>query len=86
MLSPLNQSQPAANFAEMAVRSGVRTVAAAWPTGIARLGFAVTACERCAAAEVCSDWLARAPGALGGVPPFCPNAGELRAAKRLARG
>jgi hypothetical protein len=82
MLSPLNQSQPAANLAEMAGRAGLRTVAAAWPTGIAHLGFAVTACERCAAAEVCSDWLARAPKTLGDVPPFCPNAGELRSAKR----
>jgi hypothetical protein len=82
MLSPLNQMEPAANLADMVARSGLRTVAANWPTGIARLGFAVTACERCDATEVCDDWLARAPQALGDVPPFCPNAGALRAAKR----
>jgi len=82
MLSPSNQTEPAGNLAEMVARTGLRTVAAAWPTGIAGLGFAVTACERCDAAEVCTDWLARAPRTLGDVPPFCPNAGELRAAKR----
>lgn len=85
MLSPLNQSEPAANLAEMAGRSGVGTVPAAWPTGIARLGFAVSACERCDAVEVCHDWLARAPRTLGDVPPFCPNAAELRAVKLNAR-
>lgn len=82
MVSPPNQRQYAANLAEMAARTGLRPVPAAWPTGLARLGFAVTACERCAAAEVCRDWLARAPKTLGDVPPFCPNAGELQAAKR----
>ena len=79
---PQNRVGPAANLADMAARAGVRTVAAAWPTGIARLGFAVTACERCEAVEVCNDWLTRAPKILGEVPPFCPNAGELRAARR----
>ena len=85
MLSPLHQSEPAANLAGMAARAGVRTVAAAWPTGLARLGFAVTACERCDAASVCTDWLTRAPHEVGAVPPFCPNAGELRVAARKAR-
>ena len=73
---------PGDNFADMAVRNGLRPVPAAWPTGIAQLGFAVTACERCDAIEVCNDWLARAPKTLGAVPPFCPNAAELRAGKR----
>ncbi len=82
MSPPLNQSQPAANLAEMAARVGVRTVVAAWPTGIAHLGFAVTTCERCDSVQVCHDWLARAPKALDDPPPFCPNADELRAAKR----
>lgn len=85
MLSP-NQNQPAANLGEMAARIGVRTVTAAWPTGFAHLGFAVTACERCDATEVCTEWLSRAPKALGDVPPFCPNAGELNAARRKTRG
>jgi len=86
MFSPLNHSEPAANLAEMAARTGMRTVTAAWPTGIAHLGFAVTACERCDAVEQCHDWLARTPKTLGDVPPFCANAGELRAAKLTARG
>jgi hypothetical protein len=81
MLSPLNAG--AANLADMAARAGVRTVAAAWPSeGFAHLGLMVTACERCDATEVCSDWLARAPGTIGNVPPFCPNAGALAAARK----
>jgi hypothetical protein len=80
MQSPLNAS--AANLADMASRAGVRTVAAAWPTGIARLGVMVTACERCDATEACRDWLARAPGSIASVPPFCPNAGALNAARK----
>ena len=81
MLSPLNAG--AANLADMATRAGVRTVAAAWPPeGIAHLGVMVTACERCDATEVCSDWLARAPREIDSVPPFCPNADELNAARK----
>jgi hypothetical protein len=74
--------EPAANLARMAGRLGVNTVVAAWPTGLAHLGLAVTTCERCDAAEVCDDWLARAPKQIDSVPPFCPNAGRLRAAKQ----
>ena len=48
----------------------------------ALVGLAVTTCERCDAAEVCDDWLARAPKQIDSVPPFCPNAGRLRAAKQ----
>ncbi|MGN6572605.1 MAG: DUF6455 family protein [Pseudolabrys sp.] len=81
MLSPLNAS--AANLADMASRAGVHnTVAAAWPSGLARLGSMVTACEGCDATEVCRDWLARAPAAISSVPPFCPNAGDLNAARK----
>lgn len=79
MLSPLNAS--AANLADMANRAGVRTVAAAWPTGLAHLGMMVSACEGCDATEVCRDWLVRAPGAVTIVPPFCPNAADLNAAR-----
>ena len=82
MLTPLNRSEPAANLAEMANRAGVRIVTAAWPTGLAQLGVMVTACERCDAAEVCRDWSARAPEAIGRVPPFCPNADALNAARK----
>lgn len=85
MSSRPNQRQPAANLADMAARTGLRAVMAAWPTGIAHLGFAVTVCERCNTAEACQDWLVRAPKVLDDVPPFCPNAGELRAAKRPSR-
>ena len=85
MLSSLHQSKPDANPAKMPGGDGARPVAvAAWPSGIAHLGFAVSACERCDAAEECADWLARTPMPLGGVPPFCPGAGELRAAGRRA--
>lgn len=80
MQSPLNAG--AANLADMASRVGVRTVAAAWPTGLGRLGVMVTACERCDATEVCRDWLARAPGSIERVPPFCPNADELNAPRK----
>jgi len=80
MLSPLNAS--AANLAAMAGRAGVSTVAAAWPSGFAHLGVMVTACERCDATDVCSDWLARAPGTIAKAPPFCPNAAELDAARK----
>lgn len=83
MLSPLNGS--AANLADMAGRVGVGTVAAAWPTGLAHLGLAVTTCERCDAADVCGDWLARAGKHVADVPPFCPNAVALRAARRQSR-
>jgi hypothetical protein len=82
MLSPLNA--PAANLADMAARVGVHTVAAAWPTGLSHLGLMVSTCEGCDATKVCDDWLARAPERVDDVPPFCPNAGELRAAKRKA--
>jgi len=82
MPSMQHRSGSAANLAEMASRNGLRPVAAAWPTGLAHLGFAVTACERCDVIEVCNDWLARAPKTLGAAPPFCPNAGALRAARR----
>jgi hypothetical protein len=54
MLS-LNRNQPAANLGEMAARAGVQTVTAAWPTGFAHLGFAVTACERARRDRVCRD-------------------------------
>jgi hypothetical protein len=80
MFAPL--PEPAANLAQMAGRIGVSTVAAAWPTGLAHLGLTVTTCERCEAIEVCRDWLARTPQQIDHVPPFCPNAGRLRAAKR----
>ena len=81
MPSPLNAG--AANLADMANRAGVSTVAAAWPSeGLGHLGLMVTACERCDATELCRDWLARAPGAISTVPPFCPNAGALNAARK----
>ena len=77
---------PAANLAEMGKKIGLETVPAVWPTGMARLGTAISICERCDAAEVCRQWLARAPERLDRVPPFCPNADDLskeRAAKRV---
>ena len=83
MLSSLNDG--AANLADMAGRTGVRTVAAAWPTGLAQLGTMVTVCERCDATDVCRDWLARAPAAIDNAPPFCPNAGTLAAARKARR-
>jgi len=85
MPSPSKPGEPAANLAEMAKRAGARTVAAAWPTGLARLGVMVTTCERCDASEVCRDWLARAPKGVDIVPPFCPNAADLHAARKPRR-
>lgn len=81
-----NAGEPAANLAEMTARSGAGTVVAAWPSGLARIGSMVTACERCGAAEVCNDWLARAPQTIDAVPPFCPNAGGIEAAAGKKRG
>ena len=52
-------------------------VPAAWPTGLARLGTTVNACERCEVIEACDDWRA-AEGLPAEVPPFCPEAGEGR--------
>lgn len=80
--SSSKRAEPAANLADMAKRAGVRTVAAAWPTGLARLGEMVTACERCDAADACRDWLARAPKGIDTVPAFCPNAAGLHAARK----
>jgi hypothetical protein len=80
MLSP--SKAPAANLADMAGRVGASVVAAAWPTGLGHLGLMVSTCETCDAAELCRDWLARAPKQVEDVPPFCPNAAELRAARR----
>ena len=82
MLSPQMQTVPAANFADLSTRVGAPTVAASWPTGLAHLGLLVSTCERCDSSQVCSDWLVRAPKRVAEVPPFCPNAGELRAARR----
>ena len=81
MLSPLNAG--ADNLADMASRAGVSTVAAAWPSeGLGHLGLMVSACERCDATEVCRDWLVRAPASISNVPPFCPNADGLAAARK----
>jgi Family of unknown function (DUF6455) len=47
-------------------------VPAAWPTGLARLGATVTACERCEVVEACDDWRAAASTPTE-LPPFCPG-------------
>ncbi len=56
-------------------------VPAAWPTGVSQLAQAIDACQRCDTAEVCIDWLARAPAIIETPPAFCPNAAELKRAK-----
>ena len=76
---------PARNLAEMSRRLGVAPVqpqAATWPTGVSLLAQMIDACQRCNADPVCNDWLARAPEKIATPPAFCPNADELKKAKR----
>ncbi len=58
-------------------------VPAAWPTGLARLGTTVTACEQCEVVEACEDWRA-AEGSPAEVPPFCPDPSNAAAAPSIA--
>ncbi|MBI1204641.1 MAG: hypothetical protein GC182_19235 [Rhodopseudomonas sp.] len=57
---------------------------ASWPSGVSLLAQMVDACQRCETAEVCNDWLARAPNSITVPPDFCPNADALVRAKRKA--
>lgn len=69
------------NMAEMTDRLGIRTIAAAWPSGVSGLVEAIKACQSCPAEDVCHDWLLRAPKHVQQVPPFCPNAAVFNIAK-----
>jgi hypothetical protein len=62
------------------------TVPAAWPTGMAHLGLAVTTEERRDPAEVGDDSRAQTPCRIETVPPFCPSAQDLQLAKVKGRG
>jgi uncharacterized protein DUF6455 len=48
------------------------------------VGAVVCACQRCAAEEVCGDWLARAPKSFERAPAFCPNAERYADARRVS--
>jgi hypothetical protein len=75
-----------ANFDRMAGKLGV-TVPAAWPSGISPLMQAYAACQRCAAQEACTDFLAKAPDSIQLPPKFCPNEAEFtRLNKVTSRG
>jgi hypothetical protein len=50
----------------------------------AELNSAIRTCQACAAEEMCLEWLARAPMAIGNAPAFCPNK-ELFARARSQR-
>ncbi|RAI44465.1 hypothetical protein CH341_09065 [Rhodoplanes roseus] len=41
------------------------------------LGSVIRSCQVCRSAEVCSNWLARAPVAVSRAPAFCPYAERL---------
>ena len=62
------------------------TVPAAWPTGMAHLGLAVTTEERRDAAEVGDDLRAQTPSRIETVPPFCSRVQNLQLAKTKGRG
>lgn len=70
-----------ANMAAMTDRLGLGTVPAAWPTGVSQLALTINACQHCDAFEVCTDWLARAPGVIAVPPAFCPNTQAFKEAK-----
>ena len=57
---------------------------ASWPSGVSLLAQMVDACQRGETAEVCSDWLARAPDSIVLPPAFCPNADALARVRRKA--
>ena len=82
-IEPKVEPDAVRNMAAMTERLGLSTAPAAWPTGVSLLAQAVASCQRCEAAEVCADWLARAPKAIEAPPAFCPNAGEFKRAKRV---
>ena len=64
---------PPSNRAAIAGRLGA-TVPAAWPSGMNHLTQAYVACQRCAAEEACTDWLAGTPSSIQVPPEFCPDA------------
>jgi len=70
------------NIAALSDRLGLSTVPAAWPIGVSQLALAIGACQSCETAEVCTDWLARAPHAIDAPPAFCPNAPTFERAKQ----
>jgi hypothetical protein len=78
-------TDPVGNMADMTERLGLSSsaspVPAAWPTGVSQLAQAIEACQRCDTAEVCTDWLNRAPNVVEQPPEFCPNAPEFRRVK-----
>ncbi len=80
-----SQLYPARNLAEMRERLGLDAkhtpCPARWPTGVSLLAQMVDACQRCDTAQVCNDWLARAPKTIAAPPAFCPNADALKRAK-----
>jgi hypothetical protein len=73
------------NMARMTQKLGLEAAPASWPTGVSLLAQAVDACQRCDAADLCSEWLARAPDAIAVPPSFCANAEAFTQAKQ-ARG
>jgi hypothetical protein len=81
-VAPRTEPDAVQNMAAMTGKLGLDTAPAAWPTGVSLLAQAVASCQRCEAAQVCADWLARAPEAVDAPPPFCPNAPEFTRAKK----
>lgn len=81
-----SSNDPVGNIADMSGRLSLTPVPAAWPTGVSQLAQAIDACQRCATAVVCTDWLKRAPTRLNAPPAFCPNADALKHAKKLRVG
>lgn len=67
-----------------AATAAAKASPASWPSGVSLLAQMVDACQRCETAEVCNDWLARAPDSIVLPPAFCPNADALVRAKRKA--
>lgn len=81
-----SSTDPVGNIADMSQRLSLSPVPAAWPTGVSQLAQAIEACQRCDTAVVCTDWLNRAPSTLNAPPAFCPNADELKHAKKIKVG
>lgn len=82
IVAPKAGSDAVRNMAAMTGKLGLDTAPAAWPTGVSLLAQAIDACQRCNAAEVCTDWLARTPKAIQVPPEFCPNAPAFKRAKQ----
>jgi hypothetical protein len=65
------------------VRSGLATVAAAWPIGASQLAIAAVACQTCEARAVCGILLGQVqPYPILQPPSFCPYAAEITGASQ----